>query len=829
MSIVPLAAAKWEFREAGTSRWRSATVPGCIHRDLLRHRLIPDPFWAKNEADLQWVSERIWEYRTRFILPADAATHEQVDLIADGLDTLATLSLNGRVLGRSENMFTSARFPAKPLLHKGRNELVIRFDSATKYVRTHRLAHQPREINDPVGGATRIRKQQCQFGWDWGPRLVTAGIWRDLRLESWTGNRLVEVRLTQHHARDGAVTLIIESELARADDRVRYEGTVSLNGHVIAQIENRVPSEATSSSRIKNPKLWWPNGHGAHPLYDVELIARNGDGREIGRWHRRIGLRTLELRREKDRWGESFAFVVNGRPVFAKGASWIPAHSFVAGLTRDDYARDLRSAAQANMNMIRVWGGGVYESEDFYDLCDELGLMVWQDFMFACTLYPGDRSFQQLVKAEVSDQIRRLRHRACLVLWCGNNELELLNGEALRVPAAQGAYDAIFRRILPTAVAALDGATPYWRSSPSQGAGRELADPERSGNAHFWDVWHARHPVERYREKQFRFVAEFGMQSFSSPAVAATFCPPAEFNIFAPAMENHQKNPAGNQILLDYLARRYRFPKDYASLAYLSQLNQAHCMQMGVEHYRRCMPRTMGALYWQLNDCWPGASWSSLEFTGRWKPLHHVARRFFAPAIVSAVLQGKETVGIGNERHSTVNGVHLFTSSDLPATTQGKIVWELHTLAGRSLRTGHKSVRLHYGESRLQLKLNFASDIARHGRDALYLRIALKIGRQCVSEDTVFFTTPRFVDFPRAKIATQITRLTPCSAAIRFRSRTFQHRLWFDFGSQAFSADDNCFDLHPGRERTVIVRFARAITQAQLTQRLKIITITDTY
>jgi beta-mannosidase len=821
MTCLSLTAARWEFRDAAASAWRSARVPGCVHRDLLRHHLLPDPFWADNEARVQWVGERAWEYRTRFFLPAAMAGDENIDLVADGLDTLATLWLNGRKLGRSENMFTAAGFPARHLLRKGGNELLIRFDSATRYVRTHRLAHRPREINDPVGGATRIRKQQCQFGWDWGPRLVTAGIWRDIRLESWGANRLVTVRVKQQH-RDNRVTLSFTPELARKDPRIRYTGTVSLAGEVVASIENL-------KARIDRPALWWPNGQGAQPLYTVELVAHDPAGRELGRWKRRLGLRTLALRRTADQWGQSFAFVVNGRPLFAKGASWIPAHSFVAGLTRDDYARDLRSAAQAHMNMIRVWGGGIYESEDFYDLCDELGLLVWQDFMFACTLYPGDRAFQRLVKAEAVCQVRRLRHRACLALWCGNNELELLNGEALRVPAARRAYDAIFRGVLPGAVTTHDGVTPYWRSSPAQAEGRGLADPERSGNAHFWDVWHARHPVERYQEKHFRFVSEFGMQSFSSPAVAARFCPPAQLNVFSPPMENHQKNPAGNQILLDYISRRYRFPKDYAALAYLSQLNQAHCMQVGVEHYRRSMPRTMGALYWQLNDCWPGASWSSLEFGGRWKPLHHAARRFFAPAIVSATLMGRETVGIGNRRHSTISGVQLFTSSDLPAVARGQLTWELHTLSGRRLRRGRKPVLLRPGESRRQLTLGCQAEIARHGRQALYLRIALEIGREKVSEDTVLFAAPRFLDFPRAPVKAQIALLTPRSAEVRLLSRVFQHRVWLDFEGGAFSADDNCFDLYPGRHKTITIEFPQPCTRAQVTRRLKIVTIAGTY
>jgi beta-mannosidase len=820
MRTLSLSALPWEFRQAPTGGWRDARVPGCVHRDLLAHKLIPDPFRADNERLVQWVGEAAWEYRVRFDPGAALRAAAQVELVADGLDTLATVFLNGRKLGDSDNMFVPNRWPLRGRLRPGSNELLIRFDSAEKFVRTQRRGHRPKEINDPVGGATRLRKQQCQFGWDWAPRLVTAGIWRELRLEAWTGNRLVDVRVAQTHHRDGSVMLDFAPEFVRHDSSIQLSGIVSLHGEVVAEIKNQ-------KSKIENPALWWPNGQGAQPLYDVTLEARRRDGSVIGAWSRRIGLRTLELRRERDRWGESFEFVVNGRPIFAKGASWIPAHSFVAGLQRDDYQPLLASAVRANFNMIRVWGGGVYEHEAFYDLCDELGLMVWQDFMFACTLYPGDPAFRQSVRREATAQVRRLRHRACLALWCGNNELELLNREALKEAAARRAYEAIFARALPEIVAAEDGSTAYWRSSPSQAKPGD--NPEQSGNAHFWDVWHARFPVERYEEKHYRFVAEFGMQSFPSQDQAREFCGANQLNVFSRHFEAHQKNPSGNQIILDYVSRRYRFPKDYAALAYLSQLNQAHCMRVGVEHYRRSRPRTMGALYWQLNDCWPCASWSSLEFNGQWKPLHYAARRFYAPLLVSARVLGRETIGIGNRTKSDVRGVELHTVSDLPAAAQAVLRWRLCTLDGRTEREGSEDLTLAPGRAQRQVALDFAAEFERDGADIYYLRYELRRDGGAVSEETALFTTPRAMELPTGRPKLALELVSERCLRLRLVSDVWLHRCWVEFPGFAHHAEDNCFDLFPGEARVIRVDFAQPVTLGALNRRLRFISLADTY
>jgi beta-mannosidase len=833
MQILPLVSASWRFRDATkNSPWREAVVPGCVHRDLRRLDLIPDPFFGTNELDLQWIEHRDWEYRATFNVSAALLREDLVELVCDGLDTFCTVYLNGKKIAAADNMFVTWRWEVKAALKRGRNELRFVFASAARLLPVTRPEHQPKEFNDSVGRCSVFRKEQCQFGWDWGPRFVTAGIWRDLRLEASSASRLDSVRVVQDHSVIGQITLNLTPEFDRLAKGVTCAATLTLNGETVAAVTS---SAKHLSLAVKDPQLWWPAGHGDQPLYNLSVVATAVDGRELGSWSQRIGLRTIELDRAKDKWGESFQFVVNGRALFAKGANWIPAHSFVAGLTRADYERDLISAVRANMNMVRVWGGGLYESEEFYDVCDELGLLVWQDFMFACTLYPGDREFLASVKLEAEHNIRRIRHRASLALWCGNNEIETLNWDALQADRKlRKNYDAIFHKVLPAAVAKHDGVTPYWPTSPYRGEGRSndysvKALGEISGDTHFWDVWHARHPVKDYEKWNFRFVSEFGMQSYASPETQATFCAPADSNVFGPVMENHQKNAAGNQIILDYVSRLYRFPKSQDALIYLSQLNQAHCMQTGVEHYRRIMPICMGALYWQLNDCWPVASWSSIEHTGRWKALQHVARRFFAPALVSAHVPGSETAIIGNYRRSSVEKVYLHTVYDRPESADGLVVWDLFHLDGRMLSSAKKEVRLRYGQSLRQQTVDLRSVLQEHGRDHLYLRIALEIHGQRVSEETVFLTPPRFLSLPRAETKVAVRQLTPTQALLTFESTAFQHRFAFEIAGLGLHASDNFFELYPREQKDVVVEFDEPVTVAEIKNRLTYLSLVDTY
>jgi beta-mannosidase len=827
MIITALAPLPWQFRETGSGPWLPATVPGCVHTDLRAAGRIPDPFFGTNERALQWIGERDWEYRAEFRVSPAALAAGVTELVADGLDTFAEVFLNGRLIGRSDNMFTGRRWPVRRHLRAGPNELRLVFRSAERALRETRTGFTPpREYCDPVGNAVRVRKQPSQFGWDWAPRLVTAGIWRDLRLESWTGCRFERVHVSQRH-RAGRVDLVLTPFFAGRVRPARVTAVCRLDGEEV----ERVSGTGRLVLPVARPQLWWPAGQGAQPLYDLELTAHDHRGGELGTVCRRVGLRTLVLDRRRDRWGESFRFVVNGRPVFAKGANWVPAHSFVAGLGREDYARDLRAAAAAHMNMVRLWGGGIYESAHFYDLCDELGLMVWHDFMFSCALYPADAAFLRSVRAEAEFQVARLQHRACLALWCGNNELAQLNVAWLRKrPALMRGYRRLFHRLLPAVVRARDRMTAYWPSSEWRGrfaSGHALG--ERSGDSHYWDVWHARHPVKDYEKWAFRFCSEYGMQSWSSAGTNATFCPPGDANIFGPAMENHQKNPHGNQVILDYVSRRYRYPRGQDELLYLSQLNQAHCMQVGTEHYRRLMPRCMGALYWQLNDCWPVASWSSIEFTGRWKALHHAARRFFAPALVTAQVPGDETTGLGNRRKSTVREVHLWTVYDAPQPARGTLRWELHHLDGRMLLSGRRAVALLPGRSVRQQSLDLAGPLAAFGAENLYLRLALDVAAVTVSEQTVFLTAPRHMPLPRQPVAVRVARRAPQVAVLTLRSRVFQHAVELDWPGRPHTTGDNYFDLYPDEPRTVEVRFDRPVTRRELRAGLRLRSLADTY
>jgi beta-mannosidase len=833
MPTLDLAKTRWQLRDTTSKSWLPATVPGCVHTDLRRAKKIPDPFYGTNELGLQWIEERDWEYRTTFTASAALLSESDIELVADGLDTVATVFLNGKKIATTDNMFIGYRWPVKPLLRAGANELRIVFGSAMRYIREIRADFTPPwEFNDPVGNCVRIRKQQCQFGWDWGPRFVTAGIWRGIRLEARSVNRLAAVRVTQAHTENGRrVSLSLAPELARADESATYSVTLSLNGKTVAQTSGAYADEL--GFEVPSPQLWWPAGQGEQPLYDLTVIARDSSGNDLGTIKQRLGLRTIVLDRHADQWGESFQFLVNGRPVFIKGANWIPVNCFVAALTRADYARDLQAAVLANMNCMRLWGGGIYESEDFYDLCDELGLLVWHDFMFACTLYPGDDAFLASIRAEADYQVKRIRHHACLALWCGNNELFQLNEKHLREnPAYRKAYDDVFHGVLPAALAEHDGVTPYWPSSQWRGDWQydnTHETGEQRGDTHYWDVWHARKPVKEYEKWALRFCSEFGMQSYSSPETQATFAP-ADANVFDAVMENHQKNRGGNQVILDYVSRRYRFPKSQDDLIYLSQLNQAYCMSTGVEHYRRLMPRCMGAIYWQLNDCWPVASWSSIEYTGKWKALHHIARRFNAPALVSAHVPGDEGTIIGNYRTSSVRKVHLYTVYDAPSPAKGLLRWDLFTLDGDIVLTGQKKVTLRHGESISQKTLDLSKPLAAHHRDRVYLRIALDIDGATVSEDTVFLAPPRFLDLPRAKkTTTAIKLLTPTKALIAFTSPVFQHRFAFDLPGIVHTTTDNYLELYPREKKEVVVEFTKPITRAKLTAALRFHSLVDTY
>jgi beta-mannosidase len=794
----------WKFKEKSQTQWLPAQVPGCIHTDLLKNKKIDDPFWGKNELELQWIEEKDWVYETKFKLSAEMLRQDSIELVADGLDTIAAVFLNNTLLFKSENMYQSHRYSIRRFLKSGGGTLRVEFTSPLKYIRTHRRDFLPiKEFNDPVGNSVRIRKMPCNFGWDWGPRLVTSGIWKDIRIEAWSTNRLSSVLVSQSHDASG-VRLRVEAEAALKNS-YSLTADVRLGGKLVAEFDE------AHEAFIGNPQLWWPVGWGKQPLYDIEVKLKV-KGKVVDSWTKRIGLRTIELQQLKDTHGTSFQFVVNGHPLFAKGANFIPVHTFVAGLTRRVYEDVVRAAVEGNMNMLRVWGGGLYENDAFYDLCDEQGILVWQDFCFACSTYPGDPQFLKSVQEEAEQNVMRLRHHASLALWCGNNEIWMLNPELqekkYRISHLKP-YQDLFLKLLPQVVKKLDPLTPYWSSSPYQSFPDKLDDGLRhsSGDSHFWDVWHARHPVSRYELTSLRFCSEFGMQSYPSLEVAKTFCPEKELNVFGDVFENHQKNRAGNQIILDYVSRLYRFPKDYIGLAYLSQLNQAYCMKTGVEHWRRSMPKTMGALYWQINDCWPVASWSSLEFGGKWKVLHHWARRFFSPALVSFKLHGEETTIVGNYYRNKIDEVDIFAIYDGKKPLSARLRYSLETLEGKTLFSKTIPVTLKPNEPLRYATKNFSKELNVAGRNRVVL-IAELVSEdgKLLSENTAYFTAPRFLDIRKTPIHLSVRRRHDAEFNITLSTKSLHYGVCLELDEKA-SWSDNAFDLIAGRKKTLTIKF----------------------
>ncbi|WP_269523046.1 beta-mannosidase [Coraliomargarita parva] len=815
----------WQFSQSDRNEFYPAEVPGCVHTDLLQHGLIPEPFWGRNELELQYLEDLDWTYRLEFEADPALFGEDFLELVAEGLDTVATVTLNGVVLGQEENMYIEHRYAVKEHLREGSNQLEITFQSPNTYIDAHWDGEPLMEMCQLKPGRSRIRKAAYSFGWDWGPRFPTSGIWRPIRLEAWSRDRLESVRMVQQHA-DGQVKLTFEPRLVNQSS-AELKGTVSLAGEVVAEV---IGNEAV----IENPQLWWPNGYGEQPLYEVSLECVDTDAVVLGTWEKRIGLRTIKLDMHPDEWGECFQFLVNGKPIFAKGANWIPADAFPNRVERERYDNILTSAVEANMNMIRIWGGGIYEFEDFYDLCDEKGLLVWQDFMFACSLFRGDQPFLDSVRVEASQAVKRLAHRACLALWCGNNECEQKHVELMETEERMQSYEALFYKLLPEVVEELDGVTDYWPSSPHNPDGYQYGkDNPRAGDTHHWAVWHSRKPVKIYEEEVYRFYSEFGMQSFSSPEVAATFCNPEDMNIFGPVMENHQKNgsggTSGNLVVFDYMARMYRFPKDYRATAYISQLNQAYCMKVAIEHMRRNQPRCMGALYWQLNDCWPVSSWSSVEFGGRWRALNHEARRFYAPAMLSLKVIGEEKIGQNNYYHNSMSGVEIFTVFDGLEEVSGTVNWFLETLDGQLVKKGSLDVTLRYGESIMQESLDFTEELASHGKTNLLLRAEMKAGDYPVSYKTALFSTPRFINLERAPIIANVTPVESGVYELELLTKSYHHMVQIDLPGIEFKCSDNYFDLHAGTSRVITLEIPSKPEASVVESSLTTYSLVDSY
>jgi len=824
--------ASWRFRQAassdqrghdaGAADWRPATVPGSVHTDLFAAHVIPDPYVGAAEAGLQWIGLADWEYDGRFDVDAGTLRRRHAALVLEGLDTFADVSLNGHPLLHADNAHRTWRVPVDGLLRATGNTLRIVFHSPIRQLlpqvqaMPHKIAgNYPSPYGDEPADAmvgNFVRKPAYHFGWDWGPRYVTAGIWRPVRLESWDGLRIddfvVQTRSLDARRAELDLQLSVDSDEAQ-QARVEVD-VIDPDGRRVDTLQRDVALKAGGNALslpgvLEQPRRWWPAGYGEQARYRflARLIDAHG---QVLRSERRTGLRTVELRREQDLvGGQGFAFVINGVPVFAKGANVIPFEAFPARVTRERLRHDLQAARDANMNMLRNWGGGYYESDDFFDIADELGLMVWQDFMFGGGMQPGyDPAFRANVVAEARDNVRRLRHHPSIVLWNGNNEEETAWkdwGHGRGLGAADPAFAAkvwqgyvdLFGNDLRKVVAEDGLGVPYWSSSPSNDLDSRANDSRR-GDKHYWDVWGGPAlPVTGYLHETPRFMSEYGLQAWPRQSTVDAFARRDEQQVDAPVIQAHQKFMAGkgNERLLHYIGMEYGTPRSFADFIYLGQVVQAEGIELAALHHRASRPYTMGSLYWQLNDVWPGASWSSIDYFGNWKALHFHARRFFADVAVAALRDE------GSTRLSLLNDGR----EALPAQWRVRVL----DVGGRRLHEQSQAVSVP-AMSALEVQ-DFADAQLLHGADPRRSVAVFELLRdgKVLARRLVHFVPAR----EQALAAGQLQgglRAEGDHFRLSLQARGLVRAVWIDFGDVAANVEDNAFDLLPGETRALVVR-----------------------
>lgn len=799
------------MRRVGDSQWIPARVPGSVVADLVAEGILPDPYFGDNEKKVLECMSHDYEYCLRFDVEEQVFSCREVLLQAEGLDTVADLYINGISLAGVNNMHRTYEFSIKNFVRGKDNELRIIFHSPTKFIRE---AYQ----KDPVDGCeecsrgfVHLRKAHYMFGWDWGPRIPDAGIWRSIRLVGVAEARLTDVVVRQFHKKEEGgtrVSLQVEAKVQKAgekDEKSVWESGLSLRTTVLDPDGTCVAAAEKEGERaeIFPAGLWWPNGLGGQPLYKVITELLDEKGNVLDTVVKRIGLRTVSMNRQKDAYGERFAHVVNGVEIFAMGADYIPEDNILSRTNANRTRKLLQHCADAHFNCIRVWGGGIYPAEDFYNACDELGLLVWQDFMFACGHYRLSPEFAENITAELRDNIRRLRHHASLGLFCGNNEMEMFtksrtwNGTDALAADYLKMYEELFPRILEKEAPDVF----YWPASPSSGGGFDEPNDENRGDVHYWEVWHGNRPFTEYRKFFFRYLSEFGFQSFPSVKTIESFTLSHERNIFSYTMEKHQRNAAANSKILGYLAQMYLYPSGLSKLVYASQLLQAEAIRYGVEHFRRNRGRCMGTVYWQLNDCWPVASWSSIDYFGRLKALHYFAKRFFAPVLLSCEENGM----LGN--YQSVNDEELFfeksmrlcVTNDTEKDADFTVVWDVRDADAKVLSTQKSEVSVPAFSAVSLDKVMLPQLAERKEYVSCRLYENTEEGR-LIGTQAVLFCPPKFFEFQDPMLSVRVD-----GNEIAVRAGAFAKSVHIFNENDDLVLSDNYFDMDGGEKRVKIV------------------------
>lgn len=813
----------WSFKQTASAeplripQWHPASIPGSVHLDLLRNGLISDPFFRDNSSHLQWIENADWEYRDLIEVNAAMLGHPHVDLVFDGLDTNAQVYVNDTLLLNADNMFRQWRVQIKPYLRQGQNTIRVFFPSPLRAAAEAAAKDGWRNrTHAPTPDKTYLRKAAYEYGWDWGPRFVTSGIWRAVHLETWDQARISDLYVRQLDIHSDVAHLSAEVEITAATPgdirmRVRYRGRERQTSYVQAVALHAGVNRISLPVEIDNPTLWYPAGYGAQPLYTFTAsLECRGHVEDTASTY--VGLRSVVLRRDPDQWGRSFELVVNGIPIFAKGASVIPLDSFPSRVSTADYQRLLESARNANMNMVRQWGGGYYETDEFYNLCDQLGLMVWQDFMFGNEWQPGTPNFQRNVGQEIEGQLRRLRHHPSIVIWCGNNEteaswkwgrtVEMTLGDAEVGRHMWQNYLTLFSGVIARTVERLDPETPFWPSSPSADYEDTSADfrmpdvtmissPQTymSGDMHNYGVQTAG-DYEKYFP---RFASEYGNLSLPSlETVQAYTSPEDRANITTPAMLAHQDGSSGNATILRDVERHYGKPKDLASTIYLSQLYQAEWVKTGAEHLRRNMPRTMGSLFWQLNDCWPAASLSSIDYFGRWKALQYYARRFYSPLLVSP--------------HVESGSLRVYVVSDKTESTDAEVILRIMKPDGTVVMQKIQTVTIPALSSftYLDVPIEQVELVSNTGLASVFACAEILVHGKSVSRNLVYFVPERELHSSPTDLNAELTR-TGAFYTLRLAATSLTRNVFLSFGNDSVTLSDNYFDLLPGETRYITI------------------------
>ena len=789
----------WKLHLNNKEDWIDARVPGNVHLDHLENRKIPDPFFGQNEAEMQWISDEDWTYKLMFEPDKDLMERKNIILFFHGLDTYADIFLNSIKVLSANNMFHPWSANVKDVIKDGMNNLEIHFRSPLKEVsgQMNSIDHALPADNDQAGKTSPYtRKAPYHYGWDWGPCLVTSGIWKEVELIGWEDWYVDQLQIKNKNVSKDTAELEVElTVLSDISEDISVCVRESLSGKDFKKIFRMEPgaNDFSFTISIDNPDLWWPVGHGDQILHEFFLTIETKEREELH--ERRLGIRDVKIRRDKDEKGESFEIHVNGMPIYSKGANWIPADYFVERLTRDDYKRLLNDAIRANMNTLRIWGGGIYEPDHFYELCDEMGIMVWQDFMFACSMYPANDEFLDSVEKEARYQVNRLKGHASVILWCGNNEIAsgwLSWGwkEELPISVWQD-YKKLFHELLPKVCNELDPERFYWPSSP--GHGIDQSDEDQiygKGDNHYWGVWHGGDQFDAFEDNVGRFMTEYGMQSFPATSTIESFADKKDRVLDSAIMNAHQKASLGTGNLMKYIEDQYRVTNDFDSVTGLSQIMQAESIRFAVEAHRRHMPYCMGTLYWQFNDCWPVISWSSIDYKGNWKALHYSARNFFKPVILSLRdLEDVVNVHVVNDRHYGLDaavkiGLFGFNGDLLFEDSFSMEVKQFSSCIARSI---DKTVLL-------------------DGRDlsTLVLRAELTSNRESLSKSHQFFKKPKELKIPPPEFEHEVEYLNG-KYEITIRSYSFLYQLHFISSQVRGVFSDNYFNMLPNE--VIVIEF----------------------